>query len=229
MNSEAIKILRRLQQFGYKTSIIAGGAVRDEYLDQEITDFDIFLWDPRHSQEFDTIHNPNPTKPQLDFDKDSFELEQTSWFAAILGLDTINQIFQHGGYTGPVTGDGQPISTTGIGAQLTSIWEFTTEFNKYQLIYTHCEPKLHVDRHFDFGLCKAYCDGEKIRYTPDFLRDVKQESFTIVAEALSGEQFAYAIDHHLPKMKKKYPRYNLAVAPHNIRLYNDYLISNRKP
>ncbi len=223
MQSEPSKILRRLQQFVYKSAIIAGGAVRDDYMGRPITDYDIFLWDPRRSSEFNTIHNLNPSNPQLDFDPASFEMEQTSWFMALLETDVVEQIYKEGGYNAPVApADADTPSAPGIAAQLTSIWQAEKNFETYQLIYTHINPIQHVERFFDIGLCKAYCDGEKIRYTPHFFKDVQDKTFTIVAESMNQDQFDYAINHHIPKLEQKYPGFKLAVAPHNQHLLAGY-------
>ncbi|MDE1830562.1 MAG: hypothetical protein KGI25_09585, partial [Thaumarchaeota archaeon] len=75
--SEPVRILRKLQQFGYKSAIIAGGAIRDNFTGKEINDYDIFLWDPRSSYEF---CNPTTFECRLDLSSPTFEMERTTEF-----------------------------------------------------------------------------------------------------------------------------------------------------
>lgn len=217
--SEPVKILHRLQQFGYKSAIIAGGAIRDDFTGKEINDYDIFLWDPRMSQEF---HNPCSMSSRLDLESDAFEIERRTEFADLLQTLEIDQIFQPGLYGPLASVDGNPLNRPGIGAKLTGIWEAQLEYNEYQLIYTQVPPIKHVEKFFDIGLCKAYCDGIKIRYTPDFMKDIKNCTFTIVAQDMSQEQFNYTIDYHVDKLEWKYPGFNIDVAPHNQTLFAEY-------
>lgn len=223
--SEPVKILRRLQQFGYKSAIIAGGAIRDDFTGKEISDYDIFLWDPRRSIEFKNLQNATRNGPRIDLGSDNFEMERTSEFVDLLQSLDVNQIFADHGY-GIVTGDGDELNTQGIGAKLTAIWEAEYNYNKYQLIYTQVNPIEHLEKFFDIGLCKAYCDGTKIRYTPDFMKDLKNHKFTIVAQDMTTDQFTYAVEHHAAKLEKKYPGFNVDVAPHNQTLFADYIARN---
>jgi hypothetical protein len=224
--SEPVKILRRLQAFGYKSAIIAGGAIRDDYTGKEINDYDIFLWDPRHSSEFTFLQNATHNGPRIDVASDNFEMERTTEFVELLQTFDVDQIFQAGAYGALLTGDGSPLDEPGIGARLTGIWEAEFDYNDYQLIYTQVNPVVHVEKYFDIGLCKAYCDGVKIRYTPDFMRDLKNKTFTIVAQDMTSDQFTYAVDHHAAKLEKKYPGFNVDVAPHNQNLFADYIARN---
>lgn len=131
--SEPVRILRRLQQFGYKSAIIAGGAIRDDYTGKEINDFDIFLWDPRLSNEFtDFLHYK---KSPMNVESNTFEMERTTEFVDLLQTFDVEVLFQTENY-GPLTSDGSKISTPGLGAYITGIWEADLDFNTYQLIYT---------------------------------------------------------------------------------------------
>ena len=224
MQSEPVKILRKLQAFGYKSAIIAGGAIRDDFTKQDITDYDIFLWDPRLSEEFKHPLSLN----KMDFASPSFEMDRTTEFVDILQTLDLQQIFNNDGCYGPLTCvDGDPIDTPGIGAKLTSIWEAEFDYNSYQLIYTQINPVEHVNHYFDIGLCKAYCDGTKLRYTPDFMRDLKNRTFTIVGEDMTYPQFAYALDYHVNKLWEKYPSFKIEFAPHNSHHFETY--KSKKP
>lgn len=218
--SDSVKILRTLQQFGYKSAILAGGAIRDDFTGKPINDFDIFLWDPRHSREFDGLTD-HQGRERIDITSTNFDMERTSDFVDLLQTLDVDQLFSDCGY-GPLTGDGEKLDTPGIGAKLSGIWEAQHDFHTYQLIYTILPPIEHLEKFFDIGLCKAYCDGEKIRYTPDFMHDVKNKTFTIVGQEMTPEQFKYAIEHHIKKLQWKYPSHQIKVAPHNQKLFEDY-------
>lgn len=224
MQSDPLKILRRLQAFGYKSAIIAGGAIRDDFTKKDITDYDIFLHDPRHSEEFDTDFKNLGIR--MDVASETFEMDRTSEFVDILQTLDIEQIFDSGGSDsyGPLmktrtSPGGDLIDTPGIGAKITAIWEAEFDFNTYQLIYTLVEPVDHVNNFFDIGLCKCYCDGTKLRYTPDFMYDLNNRKLTVVGQDMTQEQFNYVVDHHVEKLWRKYPTFELQVAPHNLELF----------
>ncbi len=214
--SEPIRILRRLQTFGYRTAILAGGAIRDDFTHKPINDYDIFLWDPRHSREFSG----------MDLKSASFEMERTTEFVDILQTLELDQLFHDNGPYGPCTGDGDPLNSPGIGAKLTGVWEAELDYNKYQLIYTKINPIEHLNLYFDIGLCKAYCDSVKIRYTPDFMKDINNRTLTILAEEMTYDQFEYAYDYHIDKLRLKYPTFKVVVAPHNQHLFELYQLKN---
>lgn len=205
-SSIAVKILRRFHHFGFMSAIIAGGAVRDDYTGKDINDFDFFVWDPRFSGEF---------KKDPDLDVYDFFNEQEQNLQKILCTDTVDHVFEQTGY-GP--------DTTGAGAKLTSIWNASVDYDDwytYQVIYTLVNPVEHVTKYFDIGLCKAYCDGTKVRYTQDFMRDLNNRTFTVVGQNMTQEQFDYAVDYHVDKLEWKYP-FRVEVAPHNQKLYEAY-------
>jgi len=208
--SEPIRILRQLQSIGFTSGIIAGGAVRDDYADEEINDIDIFLWDPKHS-------NETPTKQikQGQSNEDYFY----GLFSKILKTDSLEQLLSNdpeNGYAENQAGEGS------IGAQLTCIWEGFTDLNPYQFIFTKVNPAEHVSRYFDIGFCKAYCDGTKLRYTQDFLRDWKNKKLTIVGQDMTQEQFDYVMEYHIEKLQWKYPHFQTEIAPHNQHLLKKY-------
>lgn len=205
-SSIAVKILRRFHQAGFHSAIIAGGAVRDDYTGQELNDIDFFVWDPRFSGEF-----------QKDDDIDFYDFLdlQESKLQRVLCTHSIDRVFEHANY-GP--------QRNGAGAKLTTIWNAEPDYDEwitYQVIYTLVKPIDHVNKYFDLGLCKAYCDGTKVRYTKDFMHDLSNRKFTIVGQDMTQPQFDYAIDYHVDKLLWRYP-YTVEVAPHNQKLYDEY-------
>lgn len=54
------------------------------------------------------------------------------------------------------------------------------------------------------------------------MRDIKDNTFTIVGQDMTKAQFAYAIEHHINKIQWKYPNFKIEVAYHNVQLLIDY-------
>ena len=209
--SEPIKKLRQLRSlFGAFLStpssnslpILAGGSLRDDYMglpDYYISDYDIFIKD---------------ISPELNADG-SFE-------------DTVTGIIQrvfphHEGYE--ILFDDQYMTLEeqkdspagqikpGANAQITYVWEILEDGQTYQLIFTKTDPVDHVNKYFDLGFCKAYCDGKKIRYTDDFLYDVKHKTLTIVGDDMTEDQIEHTVNYHAAKVMLKYEGFRVVVPP----------------
>lgn len=201
--SEPIKVLRKLQALGFPSAIIAGGAIRDEYTGVLISDYDIFLWDPNYSPE-----------PHLETFQ-PHEQYYGSIFSSVLNVPDLTLLVSADNGYAEILGDG-------VAAQLTTIWQGLTDYHCYQIIFTKINPVDHVNKFFDIGFCKAYCDAKKIRYTQDFMNDLKNQTFTIVGKELTQEQFNYTMDYHVEKLHWKYPKFQVKVAPHNQLLLDTY-------
>lgn len=200
--SEPIRKLRYLQsefaQFYtspdfYKKNIavLAGGAIRDDYMGKfdEIKDFDIFIHDMTLEPEQVTkiiakVFPRNDLMDQL-FDSDYLTLEEQQ----------------------DLQGDVKPGSHLHIG----DVWEVDEENLTYQLIFTKSAPIEHVNKYFDIGFCKGYCDGKKIRYTDDFLQDVWNKTLTIVGDDMTVEQVEYSVHVHADAIQWKYDDFRVVV------------------
>lgn len=178
-----------LQDFGFTSAIIAGGAIRDDFMEKEITDYDYFLQDPSCSVELSSV----PT------------FNEETVFTKIFG-----------------TKDFEVVLDGTYGNNINKVFELRGDYGVYQLIYTQIAPIQHVEKYFDIGFCKAYCDGKKIRYTQDFLEDYRNKTFTIVGEDMTQTQFDYSLDYHVEKLHWKYPSYPIRIADHNKRLFDAY-------
>ncbi len=199
--SEPIKKLNHLKFFipGSKP-ILAGGALRDDYMGrpERINDYDIFIKD--FSELFNNkeetadviekiIHKVFPRA------EDAVELFDSEYMT----LDA-----QHEEHD-----DVKP----GPHDQIVSVWEVDEDYVTYQLVFTKGDPIEHVNKYFDIGFCKAYCDGTKIRYTDDFLYDVKHKTLTIVGDGMSKDQVEYAIFHHADRLQWRYSGFRVVVPP----------------
>ncbi len=197
--SEPIRKLRYIQKYFEGTSInsiLAGGALRDDYMGKsdEITDYDYFITDI----------SSYCTKENVDVEN-AMELLIVQAFP---NADDATQLFD----SGYLTPEEEKVNTTaGSHAQVVCVWEILEEDSMFQLIFTKHDPILHVNKYFDIGFCKTYCDGKKIRYTDDFLRDAKNNTLTIVGDDMTKEQVEYAIYHHADKLQWKYDNARIVV------------------
>jgi hypothetical protein len=201
VNDEIVQTLRMIQSVGFSSAIIAGGAVRDLYLGKDISDIDIFVWDPEFSTE--TL--------DYGYHDDFSDYDGVAAWWEILGLDdpdlfnahdTIEQCF-----------DGYMYSDTS--EKITRMWNIHKEGIKYQIIFTRVRPEEHIKKYFNIGLCKAYCNGTKFTLLPDFIKDAKRNTLTIVGQDMTQWEFDYTVNHHIPKLKLKYPNFTMKIAPHN--------------
>jgi hypothetical protein len=211
---EPIKKLRQIQLLfaayfvsspTFPLPLLAGGSIRDDYMGQGnfINDYDIFIKDVSdHFTEdgnFEEVISgmiervfPRNDTYELLFDNEYQTLEE-----------------QHADKA-----DVKP----GSHNQIASVWEIDEEGLTYQMIFTKNDPIVHVEKYFDIGFCKAYCDGKKIRYTDDFLHDVKNRTLTIVGDEMTEEQVNYAIYHHAEKLQWRYDNFRVVV-PHRYQKF----------
>jgi len=202
-HDEIVRTLRLFHAEGFESAIIAGGAVRDLYFQLMPRDIDIFLWDPRYSSE---------SVGQGHYAVDKARGKDVIW--RIMNLrqahnqptiadDQISHTFRHG---------------YGGNPSITNIYNVLKNFIPFQLIFLKENPLAHLNNHFDFGICKCYCDGYKFRFTRDFMHDVKHQKITLVAKDMTDDEYRYATTYHLPKIQAKFPGFRYEVAPWNNQL-----------
>jgi hypothetical protein len=213
--SEPIKKLRHITAFlhnhipnAFPQPLLAGGALRDDYMghSEYINDYDIFIRDISES------------------------LEAGQDFEETVGK-MIQQVFpQHEGYeilfdneyqTLQEQQDSKADVKPGSHEQIASVWEIEEDGDTYQLVFTKNDPIIHVEKYFDLGFCKAWCDGKKIRYTDDFLYDVKHKTLTIVGDDMTAEQVEHTINYHADKIQWKYDGFRVVVPPRYQKFVKD--------
>lgn len=205
-HDETIRTLQLIKNAGFESAIIAGGAIRDLYFDIMPTDIDIFVWDPHFSPE-GTDHAAWYANSGGTFWEDVLKLNRRS---TVYTSDCVRQSFVD--YGPQQIGSGK----------ITAVWNVLKGYMPYQIIFTVEKPTTHIMKFFDVGLCKAYCDGDVVRYTSEFMHDAKNEQFTVLGQDMSQREFNYAMDHHIPKLQAKFPKYKTVIADHNQKLYLDY-------
>ncbi len=196
--SEPIKKLKQLQHF-FPSAIIAGGAIRDDYMDRfdEINDYDIFL-----SGNFGNLIAHTSTENLVEQVIDQV-------FSNPFDI----QVLKDSAYLTKEE-KGKSDQTPGSFNKVKCVLEVTDDDGTtYQLIYTDVNPITYVENHFDFGFCKTYCDGKKLHYTNDFLTDAKNKTLTVVGENMTKEQVEYCIYHHGDKLSWKYDDFRIVLPP----------------
>jgi len=181
-NSDMVAHLQRLRKAGWD-AIIAGGAVRDTFHENKISDVDIFI-----------AENVNH-RPKIDNNYNS-----DKW------MEYWSKIFQFN----PKKNDeiklfGDEYTFNGLDTLILGVWEVLKGNTRYQLILLKIDPRKYVCNHFDFGICRAYCDGTKMHFTNEFLVDSLNQTITLYKENLTEPQLQYAVTNHLQKIQQKYP------------------------
>lgn len=205
-----IQTLQLIQNAGHHTAIVAGGAIRDMYHDVLISDIDIFIQHPGHMKSSVPVKKYLPKRP---FDHP----EWTAYWADVLRLRDINDPFDgddiewyYSSYEPPSAFDDEDDFT----AEIISVWNVYRGLNAYQIVFTTIDPISYVNDHFDFGLCKAYCDGKRLHFTEDFMRDSRNKTITLVGKNMPEQRVKYAMLSHYPRIREKYPGHRLVVPDH---------------
>lgn len=206
-NDEIISTLRKIQRRGFKSAVIAGGAVRDLYFDKIIRDVDIFVQDPEHSREFSERWSKKPDSINEDFWDDTFgipsSVNSSSSFSSF-GVTVATKRLSRGNYAD---------------SDIYSVWQIVKNFIPYEIIVTRIPPTEFVENNFDIGLCKAYCDGTKFRFTADFMRDMQKRTMTIVSKKMDVPQMVHVLKEHFPRISHRYPGYSLVIPEWNQEIY----------
>ena len=68
--------------------------------------------------------------------------------------------------------------------------------------------------YFYVDLSRCYCDGNRLRYTNEFLTDARNKTLTIAGKMTHGE-YLYGLDNYMDKMKRKFPDYRVIDTLHD--------------
>lgn len=201
---DLIKPLAYLQKAGFESAIIAGGCFRDIYHGWYPRDIDIFVWDPTFS---------NETTPLKEFSNKRKENPGNVWrtgtdidtvWIDLFRLEDFDRIEQKFGEYDEQNG------------KITAVWDIWKSAINFQVIMTKVPPIEHMERNFNIGLCKVYCDGVKVRFTGDFMRDATNKTLTIVGENLSQQEYDHTVDIHIPRLRTKYPHHTIRHSEANL-------------
>jgi len=184
--SGIIRSLHYIKKEGWN-AIVAGGVLRDMYHGKAISDVDIFIeYDYR-----DITQILGKTVPSL---RDTFW--EAYW----------HNTLKCGAYD---SCDFEGFKYAEEDDMLYAVWTTTKNGLKYQIVFVKDDPIHYVENYFDFGICKAYSDGNKIRFTDEFLKDSSNHTITLYSENLTEDQRNHALNNHLPRIQEKYSGYRL--------------------
>jgi hypothetical protein len=203
LSADDLWVLRQLQKVGYTSAIIAGGAVRDAYFDKPPVDVDIFVWGETHSNELlapdARLTRKNIIKLLHLTDVRPLSNENDSMDSFVWDyIDSDEVVFASEAYYTK-----QLVHVLGVWNVY--IADFETQ---YQIIILNKPPVVYATQYFDIGLCMCYCDGNKIRYTNEFLTDAKNQTITIAGD-LTKSEYEYTIANRVQKMQQRFPGYKL--------------------
>ncbi len=200
------QILGTLSKLGYRSSIVAGGVVRDAYFNLPINDIDIYIQHP----------NFMDNKPATAHCYDVGML-------AVFGRSDVNLLdHMHGEFFNHLfTNKTTKPSHSGVNHQndiveIFSAYEPGPSYTRieYQLIFTKDKPVNFVNDNFHIGLSKAYYDGQRMRFTHDFMHDADNKLLTVMGKNMTRTQFERIKTHYLPKMRQKFPDHDVKLAPY---------------
>jgi hypothetical protein len=205
-----IWVLRRLHNVGYKSAIIAGGAVRDHYLKTRINDIDIYVQTNGSSNEL--IMTPFHDLKAKSTLKALFDLNLRPDLRPVprhKRFDATSQAYPVLA-SNPLKGEASGAGVDGVKA----IMNVMKNGIKYQIISVN-EPTIDfvMDRfHLNFSRC--YCDGIKMRYTNEFLTDFRHKTLTITGK-LTEAEYNYGMHVYLPKIQRRFPNFTVVDLLHD--------------
>ncbi len=199
--SEPVRILRRIKEV-FPQTIIAGGYYRDIYHNIPFSDVDIFIDTHDTTSEYNVIqkaHHAGCYKEDFWIDLLALDMKSNAPY-------TNDHIYEMGGDE-----DYYPEE------EIEMIWDISCNGIKYNLILlSECDPIKFVREKFDFGICKVYSDGIKVSFMDEFIHDSRTKTLSFTTEDVTFEYFIFSIKKHLPKLKKKYPGYNVYIPPKHL-------------
>ena len=190
---EPIRILRKFSR-SHPTAIIAGGYHRDLYNEVDFRDVDIYLRGNSHDITESFL---------IDF----FELKVNDFRS----LDMVRTLSE--------TDEEYDVENS---EHIVAVYEMRKNEIQYNFIVVDMNPIKYVKEKFDFGICKVYCDGTKITYTEEFMKDVINKTLTLSPHAFSKAGFDHAMNVHYPKLKSKYPDHHLIIPNKHTDRYNKF-------
>lgn len=180
-------MLEQLQQIGFKSAIIAGGAIRDAYFKRKPKDVDIYLWHTKSSTE----------DPQIKTLED---------MATYLGTSALKDLSTQSAEN----------SMAGRSTNLIhSVYAAERNGRRYEFIFVKCPPKTYVREYFDVGICKCWYDGNRVHYTHDFMYDATNRTLSIVGR-MNAQELYNTLNNHLRRLQEKFPHHDVRIDPSKV-------------
>ena len=204
--------LNVVKAYAFDDAIIAGGAIRDIFLNRPFNDVDIYIQSP-HTKTTGGTHGYPMVHDYL-------------WWKTFWG-DVFSSTLAPGQKIPKNVTVKQLFSKYYASAHVEAVWEINKETTQgeqtYQIIFVDVPPEQYVTKYFDFGICMAYSDGTKMRFLPEFRRDVNKKLLTLIGHDIDVSHMTRLMKYHYKKMQKYFPDYKFTVAPHNKPVYDQYI------
>lgn len=206
LNSRLLQPLIHIRDRGC-VAYVAGGAVRDTILKRPISDIDVFVW------HFNSVRAVNdPSIPH-------------TWEGMAPGDDAefwlTDVVFKHPDWKLQTESfvdawERQNSEDYIISPHILCVTDMHMLGMKYQFIFTRIHPLRYIKDHFDIDLCRAWCDGTKMRVESAFMNDWHNKTLTLSGD-LTHKEYGYAKFQHLPRIQSKYPDHRVIIDPSLIR------------
>ncbi len=197
--NEPVQVLRKIQRIS-SNAIIAGGYFRDKFNEIPYNDIDVYIQQPESKEAAEKFGD-------TEFWKEYLNLKVDSWKS----IDNISNLT-----------DTDKDYDSANNSSIITVFEMTKNKLVYNLIMVNSDPIVYVNKHFDFGICKTWCDGKKITFTKEFMSDVEHKTLTYTEGKVSNTKFVHAMHIHLTKLQSKYPQHSLVIPPKHEVMYQKY-------
>ncbi len=204
-------IISTLKEAGISNPLIAGGAVRDLYFKRPYRDIDVYVHTDELIKAIDSISPlPIPTPgPKSVFEVAVMMAEiadpsrECKAIQKLLKADSV----QIKGYQNNPYYDNNHICC---------VYQVNYQgLEPVELIVVDINPLVYFNDFFNIGICKAYFNGSKLHYGPDFMSDVTNKTLTIVGQ-MDERQLYTTLSKHVAKLLQYFPKYDVRIIPDRV-------------
>lgn len=204
-----IDFLKELQKAGYKSAVIAGGAVRDCYFDRDPADIDVYIPDRRILKysnipsDLCFVTNEEPTQAMLDLCNAHTMVKYTTYnYCKSPLIECVWNVYVNK----PTT----PIPAPAFTGDFQLVESMPDHSADYQIVVTNIPVLEYINDYFDAGICICWHDGIKATYSPQFMHDANNKKITVCGK-LTGPELERALKKHVAKLKSKFPNHTVDV------------------
>lgn len=233
-------LISTLQDAGIEKPLIAGGAVRDLYMNKPAKDIDVFIHIDDLFSVLSTISRetlvgptvvqvtppvPIPTSNQTGFSALLNVLAATNNVGSVKPIDThnvdavctdIKKLFKadHVQLLGNSDGVHYEYSR---GRVIKGVYKITysNDPTPVELIVLDIPAMDYFNDYFDVGICKAYFNGSRLHYSPECINDLKNHTITIVGK-MDAHQLYTTLGKHVVKLLQYFPKYDVRIIPDRV-------------
>jgi hypothetical protein len=171
-----IKVLKLVQNSGFKTAVIGGSTIIGSYLNRFFDVCNIFIWDPNKSSESTMIgfKTADHWKKVLNLNLTPDKSRGFTFFN-----DSANLLHKS---------HGNPL--------ITACFDIRKDMLDYRIYYLAIDPYEFICDNTPLGIERVFCDGKKISFRKEFFHDIINKVITIY-DSVEFEAFIYIRDVYL--------------------------------